>query len=76
MEQGATTDRFSGPLINRVSRGGVDPIPFIFFLSLPSPSLFSRYKDLATAVLVRVKSYYPEVDMTKIKDGADTTKDL
>jgi hypothetical protein len=30
----------------------------------------------ATDVLVRVKSHYPEVDMTKIKGGADTTKDL
>jgi hypothetical protein len=29
-----------------------------------------------TDVLVRVKSHYPEVDMTKIKGGADTTKDL
>jgi hypothetical protein len=29
-----------------------------------------------TDALVRVKSHYPEVDMTKIKDGADTTKDL
>jgi hypothetical protein len=30
----------------------------------------------ATDVLVRVKSHYLEVDMTKIKAGADTTKDL
>jgi hypothetical protein len=30
----------------------------------------------ATDVLVRVKSHYPEVDMTNIKGGADTTKDL
>jgi hypothetical protein len=30
----------------------------------------------ATDALVRVKSHYPEVDMAKIKDGADTTKDL
>jgi hypothetical protein len=30
----------------------------------------------ATAALVRVKSHYPEVDMTKIKGGADTMKDL
>jgi hypothetical protein len=29
-----------------------------------------------TDVLVRVKSHYLEVVMTKIKDGADTTKDL
>jgi hypothetical protein len=29
-----------------------------------------------TDVLVRVKSHYPEVDMAKIKGGADTTKDL
>jgi hypothetical protein len=29
----------------------------------------------ATDALVRVKSHYPEVDMTKIKAGADTTKD-
>jgi hypothetical protein len=30
----------------------------------------------ATDALVRVKSHYPEFDMTKIKGGADTTKDL
>jgi hypothetical protein len=30
----------------------------------------------ATNALVRVKSHYPEVDMAKIKGGADTTKDL
>jgi hypothetical protein len=29
-----------------------------------------------TDTLVRVKSHYPEVDMAKIKGGADTTKDL
>jgi hypothetical protein len=46
-EQGAATDRFSGPPINRVARVGVVPIPFVFFLSLPSPS--SSF--LATAIL-------------------------
>jgi hypothetical protein len=30
----------------------------------------------ATDALVRVKSHYPEVDMAKIKGGADTMKDL
>jgi hypothetical protein len=30
----------------------------------------------ATDALVRVKSHYPKVDMTKINGGADTTKDL
>jgi hypothetical protein len=30
----------------------------------------------ATDALVRVKYHYPEVDMAKIKGGADTTKDL
>jgi hypothetical protein len=30
----------------------------------------------ATDALVRVMSHYPEVDMAKIKGGADTTKDL
>jgi hypothetical protein len=37
-----------------------------------------RETGLATTTdaLVRVKSHYPEVDMTKIKDGAKTTKDL
>jgi hypothetical protein len=30
----------------------------------------------ATDALVRVKSHYLEVDMTKIKAGPDTTKDL
>jgi hypothetical protein len=29
-----------------------------------------------TDALVRVKSHYPEVDMAKIKGGADTMKDL
>jgi hypothetical protein len=40
--------------------------------------LLLRATGLATATdaLVRVKSHYPEVDMTKIKGGADTTKDL
>jgi hypothetical protein len=30
----------------------------------------------ATDALVRVKSHYPEVDMTKIKGDGGTTKDL
>jgi DNA repair exonuclease SbcCD ATPase subunit len=30
----------------------------------------------ATDALVRVKSHYPDVDMAKIRGGADTTKDL
>jgi hypothetical protein len=30
----------------------------------------------ATDALVRVKYHYPDVDMAKIKGGADTTKDL
>jgi chromosome segregation ATPase len=30
----------------------------------------------ATDALVRVKSHYPDVDMAKIKGGADATKDL
>jgi hypothetical protein len=38
-EQGAATDRFDGPPINRVSRVEDDPIPFVFFLSFPSSSL-------------------------------------
>jgi hypothetical protein len=29
-----------------------------------------------TDALVRIKSHYPEVDMAKIKGGADTIKDL
>jgi hypothetical protein len=29
-----------------------------------------------TDALVRVKSHYPDVDMAKVKGGADTTKDL
>jgi hypothetical protein len=34
--------------------------------------------SLAAAIdaLVRVRSHYHEVDMTKVKGGADTTKDL
>jgi hypothetical protein len=37
-----------------------------------------RVTGLAAAAdaLVTVKSHYPEVDMVKIKEGADTTKDL
>jgi chromosome segregation ATPase len=37
-----------------------------------------RVTGLAAAIdaLVRVKSHYPDVDMAKIKGGADTTKDL
>jgi hypothetical protein len=31
---------------------------------------------VARDVLVRLKSHYPEVDMVKIKGGADMTKDL
>jgi hypothetical protein len=31
---------------------------------------------VATDALVRVKSHYPDVDMAKIKGGANTTKDL
>jgi hypothetical protein len=30
----------------------------------------------ATDALVKAKSHYPDVDMAKIKGGADTTKDL
>jgi hypothetical protein len=30
----------------------------------------------ATDALVRVKSHYPDIDMAKVKGGADTTKDL
>jgi hypothetical protein len=30
----------------------------------------------ATDALVRVKSHYPDVDMAKIRGGADTTKNL
>jgi hypothetical protein len=32
--------------------------------------------EAATDVLVRVKSHHPEVDMVKVGEGADTTKDL
>jgi hypothetical protein len=40
--------------------------------------LLLRATSLAatTDALVRFKSHYPEVDMTKINGGADTTKDL
>jgi hypothetical protein len=30
----------------------------------------------ATDALVRVKSHYPDVDMAKVKGGADAEKDL
>jgi septum formation topological specificity factor MinE len=32
--------------------------------------------EAATDALVRVKSHYLDVDMVKVKGGADTTKDL
>jgi hypothetical protein len=37
-----------------------------------------RASSLAVAIdaLVRIKAHYPDVDMAKIKGGADTTKDL
>jgi hypothetical protein len=37
-----------------------------------------RATSLAATIdaLVRVKSHYPDVDMAKVKEGADTTKDL
>jgi coenzyme F420-reducing hydrogenase gamma subunit len=37
-----------------------------------------RATDLAAATdaLVRVKSHYPDIDMAKVKGGADTMKDL
>jgi hypothetical protein len=38
--------------------------------------LRSMSLEAATDVLVRVKSHYPDVDMAKVKGGADTTKDL
>jgi hypothetical protein len=31
---------------------------------------------VATNALVRVKSHYPDVDMVKVKGGADAKKDL
>jgi hypothetical protein len=31
---------------------------------------------VATDALVRVRSHYPDVEMAKVKGGADTTKDL
>jgi coenzyme F420-reducing hydrogenase gamma subunit len=31
---------------------------------------------VTTDALVRVKSHYPDVDIAKVKGGADTTKDL
>jgi hypothetical protein len=31
---------------------------------------------IATNTLVRVKSHYPDIDMTKAKGGADAEKDL
>jgi hypothetical protein len=38
--------------------------------------LWATVLAAATDALVRVKSHYPEVNMAKIKSGADTTKDL
>jgi hypothetical protein len=32
--------------------------------------------SVATNALVRVKSHYPDVDLAKIKGGANTTKEL
>jgi hypothetical protein len=41
-------------------------------------SIIDRLVDTPNRLLLllRVKSHYPEIDMTKIKGGADTTKDL
>jgi hypothetical protein len=52
------------PSINRVSRGGVDPIPLIFFISflllfLRRSRSFSCYSDLVTAVLPRLRAHLP-----------------
>jgi hypothetical protein len=58
-EQGAAMDRFGVPPINIVSRGGGDPSPFVFFLSLPSPSSSFAPSDLATAVLPRPRAQLP-----------------
>jgi hypothetical protein len=54
---------------------------FIFNRLVDTPNsllLLLRATGLAAATdaLVRVKSHYPEVDMTKIKGSADTTKEL
>jgi hypothetical protein len=46
-------------------------IPDRLFTLLKATSLAA-----ATDALVRVKSHYPEVDMVKVKGGADTSKDL
>jgi hypothetical protein len=42
-----------------VSRGGVDPIPLIFFLSLRSLSLFLVLQRLVTALLSRPRAHLP-----------------
>jgi hypothetical protein len=63
--EGAATDRFGGPPINRETRGRVDPIPLRLpppqLLSLPSLSLFSLscHSDLATTVSSRPLTQLP-----------------
>jgi hypothetical protein len=62
--EGASTDRFGGPPINRETRGGVDPItlhlPPSRLLSLPSLShSLSHRSDLATAVSSRPLAQLP-----------------
>jgi hypothetical protein len=48
-----------GPSLNRVSQGGVDPILFVFLLSLVLLSLSLVYSDLATTVLPRRLTQLP-----------------
>jgi hypothetical protein len=56
--EGAATNRFGGPPINRATRGGVDPIPLCLppvalTFTVVSFSLLPHRSDLATVVLPR-----------------------
>jgi hypothetical protein len=57
-----------------------DPKPAIDCLLAAPEKLLDLLKatslEVATEVLVRVKSHYPDIDMVKVGGGSDMTKDL
>jgi hypothetical protein len=62
-----------------IGRGEEQKFVLDRFIETPDrllPLLKETSLAAATNVLVRVKSHYPDVDMSKIKGGADAEKDL
>jgi hypothetical protein len=59
---------------------GEDPKPAIDCLIATPEKLLDLLKATSlaatTEALVRVKSHYPDVDMVKVGESSDTTKDL